>query len=839
MTDIFDKARSACSRLLIESLAPGGQWKDDGDYWPVSPIRSDSKPGSFHINPEGVWFDFATDEGGDIIRLVELVRNLKPKQAAQWILAQTGQAEPEPVKKSKSPAVMPIPESAKEDLNRTIQKSGRGKCAGGWRYHLADGGWAFAVVRYNKPDGTKDVIPYYHDGQSWHEGQALKDCRPLYRLPEILQTPDSMPVLIVEGEKCGQVQVPGFVVTTWSGGASAVSKTDFSPLAARAVMIWPDADSPGLKAAHAIKAMLPQAEILDIQGKPEGWDIADCEDPAGFLLSCPVIQDAQPEPTTEPDPFRCIGYDTNSYWFLLGNQRQPYAIQKGGFTGSKLGELASPEWWSVHDCLGDKGAIDVTAAQRLIIDRQNDAGMFDPDILRGSGVWKDNERIVINDGQRIVELNGKTHDLAEYDGAAVYVRSSVRFGDMTGDQSADDEGRALVRLMTAQGWAREIDGIAALGWSLIAPFGGLLRFRPHIWISGRKGSGKTYVLDNIIRELCGPFGHEGSGKDTEPGIRRTLNMDARPVTLDEMEPKGKAKENVTKILDLARNASSDGSGRVTMADGKGTVSFLIRSCFCFASVNTIISEGAAIASRIISCELEAPKTPADERAKIQESKSLYTQAMKGGDGSRYRRRIFRALPRILKDIEQLRQILPEHFGGAREADLWAPILAAAWAVQSTESVTGKSGVLWLDAVLGAEASTRQKLMEDEDRVIEHILGATIESDDRKKKTVAEWLLLASNLDDGYAHAADLVQRYGLKIMVSQGARVLAVATGFDALSRLLRDTPYEASYDAQIRRNALCLNPTNAINQRFAGVQKTARLLDWSRFREVYMGAEV
>jgi len=66
-----------------------------------------------------------------------------------------------------------------------------------------------------------------------------------------------------------------------------------------------------------------------------------------------------------------------------------------------------------------------------------------------------------------------------------------------------------------------------------------------------------------------------------------------------------------------------------------------------------------------------------------------------------------------------------------------------------------------------------------------------------------------------------------------------VATGFDALSRLLRDTPYEASYDAQIRRNALCLNPTNAINQRFAGVQKTARLLDWSRFREVYMGAEV
>jgi putative DNA primase/helicase len=840
MSDIYDKARSACSRLLIESLAPGGTWKDDGDYWPVSPIRADSKPGSFHISPEGTWFDFATDEGGDIIKLVELISGISPKAAATWIIEQSGQSVPTEPKKKKSAPVFPIPDSAKEELNRTIQSDyatkNHGKVKTGWRYHDAQGGWVFAVVRFDRADGSKDVIPYFFgDDGKWHEGQAYKDNRPLYNLPALLAN-SSLPVLVVEGEKCASVKVPGYIVTTWSGGSSAVNKTDWAPLAGRVVTIWPDADSPGLKAAQAVKAILSQAEILDIQGQAEGWDIADCADPYTFLLSCPVLQDTDLTPAGEPDPFRCIGYDSVNYWFLLGNQRQPYAIQKGGFTGSKLGELAPPSWWAEHDCLGDKGAIDVTCGQRLVIDRQNAAGMFDADILRGAGVWIDNDKILINDGQRIVTLEGQTHDLAAHTGQGVYVRSSVRFGDMTGPESTDMEGRALLQLMEAQLWARPIDSVAALGWSLIAPFGGLLKFRPHIWISGRKGSGKTYVLDNIIREIVGPFGHEGSGKDTEPGIRRTLNMDARPVSLDEMEPKGKARENVTKILDLARNASSDGSGRVTMADGKGTVSFLIRSCFCFASVNTIASEGAAIASRIIACELEAPKTPAEERAKIAESKRYYTIANMA-NAARFRRRMFRAMPRVLSDIALLRELLPEHFGGTREADLWAPILAAAWAIQSSQSVGCKDGQDWLDSVLGIEAATRQKLMEDEDKVIEHILSATIESDDRKKKSVAEWMLLAATLDDGYAHAGDLLGRYGMKIMSTrEGMRVLAVATSSDALSRLLKDTPYESSYDAQIRRNALCLNPTNASNQRFAGMQKLARLLDWHAFKETYMG---
>lgn len=831
----FEKARSSCSRALIESLAPGGEWREDGDYWPCSPLRADSKPGSFHISPAGLWHDFATGEGGDIIKLVELMHGIKPMAAAEWILAQTGQAPEPKAKREKAGPVFPIPEEAKHKLNELIAKSPRGAVGGGWRYHDAKGGWVFAVVRFNAPDGGKDVIPYYYDGARWHEGQAMSAGRPLYRLHELSGDSGQLPVLIVEGEKCASVKVPGFIVTTWSGGASAVAKTDFGPLVSRDVTIWPDADAPGMKAALQIKGLLPQAEILNIQGKPEGWDIADCDDPSTFLAECPRITDAPPEPVEPLAPFRCLGYDESYYHFILGGQRQTYQIPKGGFTTSKLAELAPPEWWASKDCLSDKGAIDLTAAQILIIKMQTEAGMFDPAVLRGAGVWLDGADIVINDGQRIVELDGKVHDLTTYEGDSVYVRSAVRFGDMAGSESTVAEGQALNSLMLAQGWSRYSDAVAALGWSLIAPFGGLLKFRPHIWITGRRGSGKTYVLDNIIRELVGPFGHDGSGKDTEAGIRRTLNMDARPVALDEMEPKSKpAREQILKILDLARNASSDGSGRVTMADGKGTQSFLIRSCFCFASINTVVSEGAAIASRIISCELKAPEDQDAEKDKIARSKDLYKKSMR--DAGRFRRRIFRALPRIMEDIEALREMLPEHLGGAREADLWAPIFAAAWAVQSDESIMANDGQAWLLQALYDEQISREKNVEDEDRVVSHILESIIESDGKYKKTVAEWLTLAGSLETGHEEANELLQRYGLKVVKkNDGRRTVAIVTQSSMLSRLLAGTPYEGSYDAQIRRNRLCIEDKTT-QARMGDRNATVRELDWDGFKVRYLG---
>ena len=60
-------------------------------------------------------------------------------------------------------------------------------------------------------------------------------------------------VILVEGEKAAEALInQGLCATTAMNGASApVEKTDWSPLAAKRVLIWPDKDTAGWHYAEA------------------------------------------------------------------------------------------------------------------------------------------------------------------------------------------------------------------------------------------------------------------------------------------------------------------------------------------------------------------------------------------------------------------------------------------------------------------------------------------------------------------------------------------------------------------------------------------------------------
>ena len=73
----------------------------------------------------------------------------------------------------------------------------------------------------------------------------------------------------------------GIVATTAMHGANApVEKTDWSPLAGKAVLIWPDRDKPGWEyATQAAQAILSAGAKPATSCTPEeaadGWDVAD------------------------------------------------------------------------------------------------------------------------------------------------------------------------------------------------------------------------------------------------------------------------------------------------------------------------------------------------------------------------------------------------------------------------------------------------------------------------------------------------------------------------------------------------------------------------------------
>jgi hypothetical protein len=815
--------------------------------------------GSFSINGQtGLWADFATGDKGDLISLVVAAGHAPtPVKAAELIVKALGGELPaqngngaapshlDKPKRAKVKAVIPVPED-KLALIRSVVKETwavehHGKATAGYTYRDAEGGIVFCVSRFEKPDKSKDIVPYYfgEDGR-WHEGQALETGRPVYRLNEIAKADRGTPILVVEGEKCAAVAIEGWLVTTWAGGALATTKTDWAPLEGRTVLIWPDADEPGLKAARAISNRLPMAKVMDIVGKPKGWDLADAVadgvDPLAFIADTPVYGGPPPADSKRPDdglPFRCLGYDEVQYYFLPSGTRMPYTIPLGVFRTTQMQQLAPLSWWAAQNLTSDQGNLKQSHSMDMLVGIQNQVGFFDPKNIRGAGVWRDSDGIILNDGRRIVTMAKESVAFDDFKSRFCYVPSKVQFGETHGPQSSDEDGRQLERLFTIQEFRESSMPVLLMGWALISAFAGVLKWRPHIWVTGSKGTGKSWLFDELVKPLCGPFAYVGSGGDTEAGIRRTLNNDARPALLAEMEPKSKkALEKIVSILELVRNAS-DNSAVINMSGpGGGAVSFSIRSMFALNSTMIPDSDGATD-SRITRVEL---RTGVDFDAK----RALSTEILDGGlldDPGRFRRRIFHALPQILADIEHIKMAYRGIFGTQRAVDQVAPMLAAAWAAQSSASVM-TSG-LWIERHVAELSSETKRVEDDEDSFMRLLLGSKLMTDKKNIRTVAELLLLAEKGeeqpgDDEYALA--LLERHG--ITMRRQFRVdpldLFIATKSAAIAAMMKDTPYAAGYAFQVRRHKLAQGG-NGQEVRMAGTRIRCQRLDWEEFRRMYL----
>lgn len=142
--------------------------------------------------------------------------------------------------------------------------------------------------------GKKQVLPVTYcynkeqDKYSWRlKGFSDNKHKPIYGLEKLLNNEVQKPILIVEGEKTAdkaQELLPDHVVLSWMGGTSSANKANWSKLQGRDVVIWPDNDNPGIKAATTIKEHIDHANgfsgmchIVDTGSLnlPEKWDLAD------------------------------------------------------------------------------------------------------------------------------------------------------------------------------------------------------------------------------------------------------------------------------------------------------------------------------------------------------------------------------------------------------------------------------------------------------------------------------------------------------------------------------------------------------------------------------------
>ncbi len=156
-----------------------------------------------------------------------------------------------------------------------------GKWTYRYEYRDAKDRLSYVVLRWDRPDGKKDVRPLSLHADGWRL-EHLPEPRPLYSVRAILSAPSSR-VYVVEGEKCVHaLSSLGLRGTTSSAGSNAASKSDWSPLAGREVVILPDNDAAGRQYADEVAAILlalkPPAVVRIVDLSPDANDGSDVAD---------------------------------------------------------------------------------------------------------------------------------------------------------------------------------------------------------------------------------------------------------------------------------------------------------------------------------------------------------------------------------------------------------------------------------------------------------------------------------------------------------------------------------------------------------------------------------
>jgi hypothetical protein len=291
----------------------------------LCPFHDERSP-SFTVNPaKGFVHCFGCGAHHDVVGFVMRIANVDFRQACE----QLGHRDFGPaaaIKKSAAPRqrevnwvpLLPVPEDAPAligDDGWTLgiwnqNKTRHGKHVPGFSrmkparadaYRDAAGRLLGYVLRIEFEDGKK-ITPTVTwcvgpDGTEQWCMRRFPTMRPLYGLDDIAAKPDA-PVLIVEGEKCraaGAGALPMYAVASWPGGGKGIGYVDWRSLKDRDVVLWPDADQAGRDAMlgwidhsgllhrgvaqHAHAAGAKSIRMVDPDGMPKGWDIADALGP--------------------------------------------------------------------------------------------------------------------------------------------------------------------------------------------------------------------------------------------------------------------------------------------------------------------------------------------------------------------------------------------------------------------------------------------------------------------------------------------------------------------------------------------------------------------------------
>ncbi len=861
-------------RSLVEEWLPNG--KARGREWVIGDLDGNPGD-SLSINVDsGIWKDFASGEGGsDPIGLYAAIRRIKQGEAALELAKRFGirtdekasTAESASSTPSKAPParkkavvwkpLIPVPQEAPPPPRVYVRTEGSARheyqIDDSWEYRTAEGGLIGYVVRYRTKSGKETPpLTYCEKAGGAKEWRFLSFPKPLplYNLPRLTQAP-SQPVLGVEGEKCARELQRLFddngtqiTVTCWPGGCNAIANVDWSPLKGRNFCYWPDADlktytgrhpkagqtmdkheQPGFKAAlkiaEKVKNIASKVHLVDPpEGKPDGWDVYDAihEDKMTVQQILDLIKARKIDPpnidTDNNDPlagapFRCLGYHEDYHYYLPEGTGQVKAIKGESHNASALLTLAPLTfWWSRFAC---KKGPDWIRAANAVLRASEKMRVYDPSKRRGRGAWWDQGKIVVHFGESLL-VDGKPKGLTDIKTRFIY-EAGLRIEDTLAKPLPDHAATKLGEIIKLLWWDRPAHSIYASGWCVLASICGAMDWRPHMWVTGPSGTGKSWFLSNVIRPCIGPWGVFVAADTSAPGIRQTLRSDALPVLFDESEGEDeRGRQRMHGVFELMRQSSNESGAKIR----KGTQSqkamdFDIRSMFCLSSIGVNITQRADL-SRIIVVSLHKPRHLTREQREQHFTKlcNMVQEILTPDWCASLRARTISLIPVIRENSRRFSQAISEHLGDRRLGDQAGALAAGSYSLYSSAVIDLDSARQWAQEA-GWEDLTEAD-QTDERVCLETILQYVIK-DGGREVSVEECLVELANrspslsgmealTDDQQRYVAAL-KRIGIRLDPDErdsSQYRLWISDSHTGLKKVLEKTPWPQTWGRLLKR---------------------------------------
>lgn len=506
--------------------------------------------------------------------------------------------------------------------------------------------------------------------------------------------------------------------------------------------------------------------------------------------------------------FRCLGFennDQNLFVFFVYRTNVIVKLTPGGISVSNLLQLAPLNYWEgAYPKQTRSGSVkfEINTIADDLITKCMRCGIFDNNKIRGRGAWMDNGRPVIHVGNSLI-VNGIYTDFQELQTKFIY-ETGQELGFEPVAKLDKTDAYKLITLLERLNWSRTINARLLAGWIVIAPLSGALNWRPHLWLTGSSGTGKSEVMKLFVKRFLGQMFVDAQGETTEAGIRQYLKADALPVVFDEAESEDrKAMDRMQSVLGIMRASSTSDGGKIIKGSAGGSAhQFNIRSCFAFASIGANLTQRSDI-SRISELELKK-----DTRGKSmwEETLKMYYNIVTDEFVQSFQSRSISLLPVILANAKTFANAAATEIDNQRAGDQLGALLAGAYSLTSEKLITMEEASKWIKERDWSEEKLAESTR-DEIKVINKIMDSELiveTSFGKITRTVGEIVLIARGdvvsqqemllISDELAKST--LRRLGMKL---EGFS-LVISDSSEYIRKLLNDTPYARNFHTILTR---------------------------------------